>query len=105
MKKQSSTDHITKEDLRVLLNQQSSDLWERMGKSIQILFEMHTRTLLEHFDTTFSKFTDRILTTVDPLLKELETRQQEREVAADQHAQMRNKLNNHEKRIQKLENI
>lgn len=46
---------------------------------------------------------DRVMTTIDPLLQELETRRMDREIASDQSLRFRDELDDHEKRIQKLE--
>lgn len=59
--------------------------------------------VVEKFNEKLTKHTSLILTTVDPLLKELETRREDREIAASQHSKLKSQVNNHEKRIQKIE--
>lgn len=59
--------------------------------------------MYEKLEDRLTKHTSLILTTVDPLLKELETRQQDREIAANQSIKVSQKLDNHEKRTTKLE--
>lgn len=60
---------------------------------------------MEKFSDKLTKHTSLILTTVDPLLKELETRREDREIAASQHSKLKNQVDNHEKRIKKIEQI
>ncbi|MEK7185770.1 MAG: hypothetical protein AAB675_00190 [Patescibacteria group bacterium] len=50
-----------------------------------------------------TKFTDSILTAMDPLLKELEQRQEDRELASYQNEKVNIQLGDHEKRIKVLE--
>jgi hypothetical protein len=57
----------------------------------------------DRLEQRLTKHTSLILTTIDPLLKELETRRQDREIASDQSIKVEKKLDNHEKRIEKLE--
>ena len=57
----------------------------------------------ENLDAKFSKFTNLILTAIDPLLKELKTRQQEREIVAGQITRVEGDVENLKKRVTKLE--
>ena len=50
-----------------------------------------------------SQFTNRVLTAIDPLLKELETRQQEREMAAAEMREVKADINHLQTRVTKLE--
>lgn len=59
----------------------------------------------EIFDQKLTKHTDLILTTVDPLLKELETRREDREIGTEQYVKVVEKIGDHEKRIKHLEKI
>lgn len=61
--------------------------------------------VVEKFGEKLSKHTSLILTTVDPLLKELETRREDRAISANQHSKLKNQVYDHEKRIKKLERI
>lgn len=54
-------------------------------------------------DDKLTKFKDTIITAIDPLLQELEQRQEDREMATYQTEQMRSQFNNHDERIKKLE--
>lgn len=57
------------------------------------------------FEQKLTKHTSLILTTVDPLLKELETRREDRAIAASQHSKLKNQADKHEKRIRRIEHI
>lgn len=61
------------------------------------------KTSKEDILTAMSKFTSMILTAIDPLVKDMEIRQQDREIASDQMLRVRKELDNHGKRIKKLE--
>lgn len=61
--------------------------------------------VVEKFNEKLTKHTSLILTTVDPLLKELETRQQDREISTEQYVGFTRKIDSHEKRIQKIERL
>jgi len=57
----------------------------------------------EEIHEMMSGFTNRILTAIDPLLQELETRQQDRTLTTAQMSELRDITNDHETRIRKLE--
>lgn len=57
------------------------------------------------FEQKLTRHTSLILTTVDPLLKELETRREDREISAEQYREVTVKIDNHETRIKKLEHV
>ncbi|HSW47575.1 MAG TPA: hypothetical protein VLG67_00695 [Candidatus Saccharimonadales bacterium] len=50
-----------------------------------------------------SKFTNMVLTAIDPLIKYVDERREEKEIEAHQLHETRTQLDNHEKRIKKLE--
>lgn len=90
-----------KKELKIALENYPTkdELSDRLEKSFAAFRKEndHQFALMrEEMHTTISQFTNRILTAIDPLLRELETRQQDRELAA---AQMRN----FEERLTKLE--
>lgn len=81
-----------------------------LDKSLQGLLEgiraeitFNVENAVERIETKITKFKDEILTTVDPLLQELETRSQEREIGAHQISEIRKQADDHEKRIILLE--
>ena len=59
----------------------------------------------QRMEQKLTKFSDSIITTIDPLLAELEQRKQDRELASDQTSELRSQIDDHEKRIQTLEQI
>lgn len=54
-----------------------------------------TEVVMERVETRLTKHTSLILTAIDPLLKELETRREDREIAASQHSKLKNQVDNH----------
>ena len=72
---------------------------ESFRKELAYRFEMQD----EKWDRRLNKFANLILTSIDPPLKELKTRQQEWEIVTGQIADVKNDIKNHEKRITKLE--
>src|SRR6266404_1146176 len=57
----------------------------------------------QDLDTKFSKFTNRILTALDPLIQDMKIRQQEREVVAGQIGRVEEDVENLDRRVTKLE--
>lgn len=84
----------TKNDLTELLNSNQEVLLKEMRNEFQLMREA--------IKNDMSNFTSKILTAIDPLLQEIKTRQQEREFVASQISEVRNTVNDHEKRIKKL---
>ncbi len=87
----------TKDDLKNFATK--DELSERLTKSsnalrreIEYMFQMQD----EKWERRFIAFESRIITLIDPLLRELETRQQDREILTAWYA-------DHEKRISTLE--
>lgn len=100
-----SSDPITKGFLRTELKRELNSTIDRLLQGIHREITFVVETVSEKFEQKLSKHTSLILTTVDPLLKELETRRQDRELASNQTARIKNQIDNHEKRIKKLEQI
>ena len=71
--------------------------------SLRKTVEAEIRIAKDEIKQQITEFKDLILTTVDPLLQELETRAEERAIASHQSEEMQEKLEDHEKRIGKLE--
>ena len=108
MKKQTHNTPVTKDDLTEVLQEYPTkeDLDQRLTASHNAFrneIDFKFQSMKEDIKAEFSKFTNLILTTFDPLLQELETRQQDREIATAQTEEIRSLLDNHEKRILKLE--
>ncbi|KKQ28348.1 MAG: hypothetical protein US48_C0012G0001 [Candidatus Levybacteria bacterium GW2011_GWA2_37_36] len=77
--------------------------FDRLLQGIRREFTFAMETIAEKFDRKLTKRTNLILTTVDPLLKELETRREDREIVPSQSAEIKDKIDNHEERIKILE--
>lgn len=72
---------------------------EAFRKEIDRIFEM----LDERWERRFTAFESRLITLIDPILQEIKTRQLEREIVTGQISETRDRIDNHEKRIAKLE--
>lgn len=94
---------VTKDFFRKELRVELNGTIDRLlyGIRQEITFAMDT--VADKFEKKLNKHTSIILTTVDPLLKELETRQQDRELSAEQYLGITRKIENHEERIEKIE--
>ena len=102
------SNYPTKEDLRKELSNYPTkdDLDNRFlenQKAFRIEMRYEFSVMEEKLLNKMSKFTNLILTAIDPLLRELETRQQDREIATAQIKNIEEQIDNHEKRISKLE--
>ncbi|HUD44455.1 MAG TPA: hypothetical protein VMR41_02865 [Patescibacteria group bacterium] len=67
--------------------------------------EQNLRKDIERLEKKLTDTENRILTTVDPLLSELETRREDRELGAFQINNIKNQIIELEKRVKKLEKI
>jgi len=74
-------------------------------KLIRMDIRLNIKDATEQIEKTITKFKDLILTTVDPLLKELEERREDRDLAVHQTASFQEKVEDHEKRIKHLEKV
>jgi hypothetical protein len=102
------SDYPTKKDLAEVLNNYPTkkDLDERFSKFHKAFSaEMDHKFLLfeERIEQAFSVFTSRIITLIDPLLKELETRDQDRELTTAQTKSIKEDIADLKKRVTKLE--
>lgn len=92
-------------DKKFITKDYLSNTIDMLLQGIRREFTFAIEGVVEKFNEKLTKHTSLILTTVDPLLKELETRREDREIAVSQHSKLKNQVNNHEKRIQKIEHI
>lgn len=109
-------DYPTKKDMEDAFKKSANQLEQVFDKKIadrltanqnafraEIKYEFSL--MREEFDVRFTKFTNLILAAIDPLIQDTKTRQQEREIIAAQISETRDRIDNHEKRIVKLEQI
>lgn len=89
--KQKSVDNqpVTKKELLEILNNHPTkdELSERLDKSFEAFRQENAyqfQMMREELQTTMSTFTNRILTAMDPLMKNLQTREQESAILAAQ---------------------
>jgi hypothetical protein len=97
--KNNSSELVTKDYFKKELNGTINRLLQGIHREITFAME----TVEEKFDRKLTENTSLILTTVDPLLKELEIRREDREIASNQSAGIKDRIDNHEKRIKILE--
>ncbi len=100
-----SSNLVTKDFFRKELRGELNVTIERLLHGIRQEISFTIDTVTDKFEKKLSKHTSLILTTVDPLLKELETRREDREIAAEHSRRIQKQLDNHEKRIGKIEHI
>ena len=96
---------VTKDFFRKELRQELNITIERLLHGIRQEIAFSIETVVDKFEKKLSNHTSLVLTTVDPLLKELETRRQDRELAAEHDRRINKKIYDHDKRIKKLEHI
>lgn len=82
-------------------------IFQQELKEFEGRFEAKIDTKLENLerrvDEKAKRYRDQILTSNDKIAKELETHRQEREVGNFQASELRNQVDDHEKRIKVLE--
>ena|SRR3989344_4613375 len=98
-----SSNLVTKDYFKKELKKELNDTIDRLLQGIRREITFSAEMIAEKLDQKLTKQTSLILTTVDPLLKELETRQQDRILATEQSRRVTEKIDNHEKRIKTLE--
>lgn len=93
--KKELSNYPTKEDLNQRLTVSQNAFRTELDYKFQIMRdEIHTE---------FTQFKDLILNITDPLLKEIETRREDREIGTAQMEEIKTRIHDHEKRITKLE--
>lgn len=92
-------------DKRFITKDYLSNTIDMLLQEIRREFTFAIEGVVEKLNEKLTEHTSLILTTVDPLLKELETRREDREIAASQHSKLKSQVNNHETRIKKIEHI
>lgn len=108
------TNLVTTEELKKQLSTLEDSLEKRIDKKVNKKIEASEKRLrmeiqltgedvVRQIDEKLIDFRSFILTTVDPLLNELETRREDRELATKQTHEIKKRLDDHEKRLQKLE--
>lgn len=85
--------NLTRDDLKEVLKEELSnyptknELSQRLNVSFEVFRQENNHNfqmMMDRFDEKFSRFTNLILTAIDPLIKDLETRREDREIAAAQ---------------------
>ena len=74
-----------------------------LERVLKVEIKFSTLTVRQEMDSNLRDLKNFLLTTFDPLLKELEDRRQDRELGASQTSAIRETVEDHEKRIVQLE--
>lgn len=72
---------------------------------IQSKIDVKLDILKEEIDENAKKYRDQILTKMDGVMSELETKRQERTLENHQYSEIVEQVDNHEKRIKSLEQV
>ena len=120
--KKELSNYPTKEDLKNVENNLKKELKDSEERVEDRLDKNFTKRLLDsqnafrlelqhqflmqdkRWERRFTDFESRLITLIDPLLKDLETRNQERALAAAQMTTVQGDISNLDKRVTKLEN-
>lgn len=97
--KNNSSNLVTKDYFKKELRKDLHDTIDRLLHGVRREITFSAEVITEKLELRLTKHTSLILTTIDPLLKELETRRQDREIASDQSIKVSQKLDNHEKEL------
>ena len=95
--KVTNTAPVTKEELKEILKDYptKTELSERLNAGFEAFRQENNHNfqmMMDRFDERFSKFTNLILTSIDPLLKDLETRREDREIATAEMREIKQRL-------------
>lgn len=106
---------VTKEELTEILKDYPTKndfgkFEEKISKRLNASFEAfrqennhNFQMMMDRFEERFSKFTNLILTAIDPLLKEIETRREDREIGTAQIKRIEDDVEDLKVRVSKLE--
>lgn len=109
-----SNDYATKQDLKTLETAikkelknypTKDDLSDRLTASqnaFRIEIDHKFTVMRRELRDDMSKFTNLILTAIDPLIKDMETRRQESAIAAEQIREIRERLDDHDDQLSKI---
>lgn len=98
--KRSSSETITKGYLKKeLARLATKDELGSLGRRIDFKLE----GFKEEIDENAKKYRDQILTRLDGVMSELETRKDERDLETHQYSELKDQVDNHEKRIIHME--
>jgi hypothetical protein len=103
-------DYPAKTDLKEELKHSEDRSEKKFKKLLQKSIEAFRREMDhkleiidERWERRFTTFESRLVTLIDPLLQEIKTRQQEREVVAGQISRVEEDIDNLKKKVTKLE--
>lgn len=77
--------------------------FDNFAKAFRDELRFYMNSLLEDIQKELSKFKNQVFPLTEPLAKELETRQQDRAIAANQMSEVRHELQELDQRVTKFE--
>lgn len=89
--------YVTHEDLKKELQIFKKEFKEELKEELKT-------ELKEEMDQMFQKYTNDVLNKFDQVMREMELVREDRELAVYQTREIRDQVENHEKRLKKLEN-
>jgi len=97
---------ILKEELQITKRILKEDLQKELGSlrtEFKLEIKLANEQLKEELEKTISDSSSLVLSAMDPLLADLEIRREEKDLESYQRDKVEKKLNDHEKRLKKLE--
>lgn len=77
--------------------------FEALIKAFHNEMSFMAESIIDRVEKRIAESTSRVLSVIDPFLKELETSRQERTISSEQITKVQDTIDHHEKRITKLE--
>lgn len=99
-------DYPTKKDLQNALKESEQKFTKRLLESQKAFRRENNhnfQVMMARFDERFSKFTNLILTAIDPLIKDIETRREDREIATAQMKRIEDDVDTLKKQVSQLQ--
>lgn len=103
MKQKSSSKLLTKDELKIEIKNLEERLGDRLVSKALLRYELDKQK--QELDDNAKKYRDEILGKLDKVVGELETMREDRKLAVHQTSELREEIENHEKRIKRLEKV
>ena len=87
------------------MDRKMDNRFELQGKVFRLELKLSLQETTEQVRKMLQELRNDFFTKVDPLFKNLEVARQDRIIASDQSSKLRKRVDNHEKRIKKLEQV
>lgn len=86
-----------------ITKQELDNRFENLVNALRNELRLSATQITEEIHKQFSQIKDEFYTLIDPVIKDIETRREERELGTYQVSDLRKQVTTHEKRISKLE--